>query len=286
MNSAVARVAGGALVRRAVWNAPAIRRWRRSIRSIRRYTPYARPALRVGRAVYKTARSRNRKRKRQTMNRVGDRVGTSTAKKAATQVGTIISTKQLYQLQLLNLTKMNPAGDTAITTQRRLDVVNFRGIKFCIHFRNLLSSTPLHVHVAVVSPKAADGSLATLPLDEFFRSNGETNDRSVTFSTALSGMDMRCLPINTDKYLVHKHKRMIVAPNTSTEGRASRYMEWYMKVHRQIRYKNDTDDPEGKNMYLLVWCTNAEETGGAAGIGTALKYDVRLVKYFRNPCCA
>lgn len=237
--------------------------------------PFARAAI----AAYRARRS-NKRRKLTLRRNIGERIGTSVAKaNEIYQKDTGLNTKALSVQPLLDITK----GTTdSSTTQRLRDAVNFRGIKFCISWRNIATTpwnvTKLHCHIAVVSPKDDTG---TVPTTNFFRSNGENSTRSVDFGIARTGMDMACLPINTDLYRVHKHMRFTLDPSASDRG-YEKMKTFYMPLKRQIRYDSSGVSPIGTNMYLVQWCSFAEEDTAAQVLDTAV-ITLRLVQYFREP---
>lgn len=238
--------------------------------------PFARAAI----SRYRKARS-NRRRKLVLRRQLGERVGTGVSKAVEQEeIETALATKTLSQYPILNLTKGTSAESTSV---RLRDAVNFRGIKFCINWRNYAAAPwddpKLYCHIAIVSPKDDAG---TVPTDNFFRSNGDSVTRSTDFTNARTGMDMYCLPINTDLYRVHKHKRFGLNASKEPLGR-EKWTEFYMPMKRQIRYKNNSDAPTGANMYLLQWCSFAQETTGSVPITAAAYINVRMVKYFREP---
>lgn len=247
----------------------------------RNYAPFARMAFRAFRGRRKR-RPSNRVRKRQVRQRIGERVGTSNAKNNLSEVIANINTRTLYDEPLLNVTR----GDAI--NERKRDVVNFRGIKFCMSLVNKAATANgqnMYFNYAIVSPKADDTKLA-LPLAEFFRGTGA--QRHQAFDNALSSLDFRCLPINTDKYNVHKHKRLQLGPYSSAEGKNTRTWEFYMPLNRQIRYENGTTDvPAGKQMFLCYWCDYQDTNPGGVPVTNVADFQLRILKYFKEPatCC-
>lgn len=228
----------------------------------------------------------NKRKKMITKRKIGNRIGQSNAKQNAIQQALTVATKSLQSEALLNLPKIAAGATTMNTRERRTDVVNWRGIKFCLNFRNLggptstpYPSVPLHIHVAVISRKASN----ILATTDFFRAAGDDNSRAVNFTNALSGMDLRCLPINTDEFDILKHKRIILAPYDVDDGRQHRYMEFWLPFRRQIRYETSSDSPEGRNLWLVHWASFPDEIAGALGVNNAYTVDYRIVKYFRDP---
>lgn len=222
---------------------------------------------------------KNRAAKRTVRRRVGEPVNKSNAKANQDENYVGLNTKTLYQQPLLDIPSTT---DSSSTTQRLRDKVNFRGIKFCInwlHTSDAIVDWRLHCHIAIISPKNG-GSPS---VNQFFRSQGSTTSRAVDFSTALSGMDLACNPINPDQYNIHKHKRFTLAPTQSNGNGKERMHTFYMPLNRSITYDVGISSPLGKNMFLVYWCSYADELGGAAARASAAVTQVRLVKYFREP---
>lgn len=216
--------------------------------------------------------------KRAVRRRVGEPVGKSTAKKVSSNFEYDLSTRTLYDEPLLNLSKGTNIDD------RLRDAVNFRGIKICMSLVNKTSTTNgqhLYFNYAIVSPKA-DGDKAIVTTTEFFRGAGTA--RGADFTTTLNALEFRCLPINTDKWNVHKHRRLSLAPYSSNEGRNTRTMEWYHKIGRQIRYDDaGAQTPIGKQLFLVYWCDYQDNNSGTVVQTNVADLQMRFVKYFREP---
>jgi len=284
----------GALSRGLMYNHPYARTAQTAIRMYntgRAAAPYARAAINRFRKYRKTRKKSvsNRRAKQLAKRRVGESIGTSNAKHEANQSSTLMSTRTLYQFPLLNLPVFNTTGGTPQVLDRRINnVVNFRGIKFCINIKRepLTGSAEngntqqLWVNMAIISPKANLTADETVPVTRFFRNDGQT--RSTDFSTALTGLDFRCLPINADEYIIHKHHRMILGPKTSTEGRDERTIEFYWPLKRQIRYEAASSTPSAKNIYLVWWCDISQSGSGGAAFPGAVRLNLKHVKYFRS----
>lgn len=230
-----------------------------------------------GRSVTRS-RSRNKKEKARSMDRVGDPVGTSSAKWDTLNSGYVnMSPETLQQLSLLNITKT--AGSSAY--DRRLhDQLNFRGIKFCMNFRaeGALGTAKAMMNVAVISPKSDLTSASPIPVNDFFR-NPSGTDRGVNFDdAALQSLDYYCSAINTDKYTVHKRTKFMVGPSGSTEGSKEKYIDFYVPLKRQIRYESGTNFPEGRNLYL-IWWFNTSDGGTPAN---SIRFTYRVTRYFKE----
>lgn len=252
--------------------------------------PYARAAISLFKKRQymrwspKKAAAKNKKKKRANMRKVGERVGTSNAKHATDYYNDQNwSSQTLYQFPLLNLTK----ASTDAYDRRVVDIVNMRGIKFCINIRrnpdtvgsNALNDAKIYCNLAIISPKANLESSEVVPTTDFFRSTGGT--RSVNFdNVTLRPLDYRCNPINTDLYNVHKHMRFMLGIKESFIETDQVTKEWYWPIKRQIRYENATANPVGKQVYLLFWCANSAE--GTANTANVCKGEIKMIKYYRE----
>ncbi len=266
------------------------------------YHPYARTASRAitayryGKAAYpyvkgavnfyrKRRASRvniNRAKKRRTMRRVGENIGVSSAKYAELEVPTLtpMNPQTLYQTQLLNITRQPGLASGSVLNRRMKDIINMRGIKFCLNFRceSPLGNAKAWMNVAIISPKAGLDGEASIPPDEFFRSpNGNTRDEDFN-GLSMSNIDYRCCGINTDRYNVHKRQVMTLGPNSSTEGFKERYLEFYFPIKRQVRYEPGSNFPSGKNMYLVWWFSTSD--GGLSA--SSIRYQYTIRRYFRD----
>lgn len=245
----------------------------------RRFAPYARTAIRL----FRGRRGRNKFRKAKLRTRIGERVGTGNAKSNRTlNLSTGVDTRTLYDEPLLNLDQGTGRN------QRERGVVNFRGVKICMSFQNLngaATKPDMYVNVAVISPKAEDSGTIALPVANFFRAAG--TDRGTNFGTALTAIQFRCLPINTDLYNVHKHKRLNIGNVQDTARTNSKTLEFYVKLNRQIRYEGTTSTPTGKNMYLVWWCDIQSTPTAGPVITNAMNLQMDIIQYFHESkkCC-
>lgn len=220
---------------------------------------------------------------------VGLRVGTSNCKSDELQpVGENNSSKNLNRVQrLLALTQSSDIDNRSTRLQQSVD---FRGVKICfrVQLNNVVAKPgqKFAFNWAIISPKQLSPVITSLPTEEFFRGNGEQS-RAQDFTGTLTGLDLHCLPINSDKYIIHRHKRMIMGPYESTEGKAEKYFETYMPVKRKIVYNQvgtaeQQTFPEGKDMWMVWWGAYLDE-GNGSGQTNAYTTQFKVVKYFREP---
>lgn len=218
--------------------------------------------------------------------RIGERIGTSTCK-----TNIAIDDRQLISQssRILNGTNeeliSTDKGDAI--NQRTRQVINLRGWKMDFEVVGTMT-TPCYVNLALVMVKGGTTSSGVPNNADFFRYHSA--DRARNFGTFLSGLEFGTLPINTDKYVVLKHKRMLLIPGIDdpgtfrTEGGKNwRRLSWYIKVKRQIRYDASQNIPESGQVYLLHWGAGFGESEGAPSVVGAYSLHRRIVQYFRDP---
>ena len=221
---------------------------------------------------------------------VGDRIGSTSAKQRLLEGSDTIDSKTLSDgLRLLSLPKTT-TNDESVRNDRQRNAVDFRGVKICfnIDINEVTGSTgdKLFFNWAVISPKQLDNEITTIPTEEWFR--GQDGARFTSFiGTTLTGLDCHCLPINTDKYIIHRHKRITMGPWESPNGMGERYFEEYVPVKRQIRYNatgtgTQLDYPEGKDMWMVYWVSKMNEPTGAP-ITNLVTIRFRIMQIFRDP---
>lgn len=272
----LSRYAGRRLLARSVAQHP-----------VYRYARAARTAYKVGRAAYPYIRKAMKKRsnyvkKRRLRQKVGEPIGKGSAKRVEMLSDSGIYTRTLYSVPLLDLSKGTGLSD------RERDIINFRGIKFCLSFVNNHATATsdgqrVYFNYAIISPKDS-GDKATVSTTDFFRANGVT--RSQDFATALTALEFKCASINTDIWNVHKHVRTSVSTYSSNESKNAFTKEFYFPLKRQIRYDGTTTTPVGKQMFLVYWCDiqDTPATSIAAAIGNMQTF---VAKYFQESkkCC-
>ena len=252
-----------------------------------RYGPTAyRAAGRIARFAYRRWRGRKRKKPHHPKNarkRIGKPVGTSTAKSKII-VNTGLASKNTRTQYIIDLSEV-PKSD-AIDNRVR-NIINVRGFKFCMFVHNR-EDIPLTFNIAVISPKAQTG----VDTVDFFRGQG-AKQRGIDFATFNTSLEFKCLPINTDKYNILRHKRYTlgaaggeVNPQDWKCDRRCTYMEfmWYTKLNRQWQYDSTTDNgPESGRVFLVYWADTWGTDGGAAPIVNAYAVMEKHLLYFKEP---
>ena len=103
-------------------------------------------------------------------------------------------------------------------------------------------------------------------------------------SALLTALEFHCLPINSDKWNVHKHVRTSLGPFSSTAGENTKTIDFYLPINRQIRYLSSSTEPMGPQMFLVYWC-DVQDTAATTTATTGLvNLQYRIVKYFKDSC--
>lgn len=235
-------------------------------------------AYELGKKGVQAYKGRQKKRKQAPgpMETLGRSPGHNESRRTDRQsVVTSISNKELEQVHLIQIEK-DVAADENISKRSR-DTVMHKGVKVCFTCKNITTKA-VFLNWGLVIPKAQNNVSNV----NILRSNGQ--DRDVTLNNALSFMDLRCLPINTDMYRVLDHRRILIKPDSdkgvgNADGGDLRVIEKYVKTNRQIFFDGSTATPL-QNIFMVWW---VDYYGSPTG-STSLTADVswRLVNYFQD----
>lgn len=185
----------------------------------------------------------------------------------------------------INVTQIPDVTDHQNDMNRRnLDHLFYRGFTYHMQIRNNSALAPLTVNVAVVSPKAG----VSVVSNEFFRSP-DSGERGVSFSTALSNIEMHSNAINTDLYTVIRHKRYTIGIAQTGTAYTPVNRNWlnikkHIKIHRQLRYSQAgvCTTP----IFLLCWMDQLMSPGGTVGTaGNAASFQLQVIAHFSEPTC-
>lgn len=233
-------------------------------------------------------RWRSRKKANFSRNRVQNPIGTSTSKRATVLEGSgpqAQDTRTLYSANLLGGISQQLQNNE---NRREGSAVNVSGFKFCFHIVNT-QATPLIWHFALISPKGCttnvDPGTDIVQTQNFFRAN-DSGVRAMDFSNQLSGMEFMCKPINTDNWVILKHKRIRLGPNqfqadsTNTNRDNYRILNYWFKFKRQVRY--DDLDLVGSGVYLVGWADTIDAAASTSPVLGGYTLNQRVIKYFRD----
>ncbi len=170
-------------------------------------------AISTGRRAAKGRRSRAKSRGRsrtrspiKAVQALGRPEGSSPNKRNDVQApGFTVTNKFFGSVPLIRVEK-DVAGSEVLTKRSR-DTLNHKGCKVCFAVKNIRQE-PIFFNWAIVTPKASN---AVSSLD-FLRGDGLERDQFITNQTPW--MDLRCNPINTDRYHVMNHRRMTILPDS------------------------------------------------------------------------
>lgn len=236
-------------------------------------------AISAGTRKYKAMR-RN---KRGKTEHIGKPVGESGVKRT-TQLNNNVSvgTRSIHAVNCTQIAQGNEID------QRERRSANLRGISFCIEMRNT-SERPLYVNMAVVHVKGCHD--VNTVHEEFFR--GEDTARAIDFNDTLSSNELHCLPLNTDKFVVLSHKRLLLnGPKESMvqdyndqEGKNYANLMWYQKIDRNIQFTSAdrTSVTDGSAVYLMYWCDQFLTEANTTSTASALKLSKRIVAHWKDP---
>jgi len=245
---------------------------------------------RGGRVGYRTAKRRKISRTKkgnigtQARRKMGDHVHSSNAKRTtiANQDPIDRDTRTLYMNSLLTCS-LGQGID-----ERERSIINCRGIKLFHRFVNT-QTYEVTVNIAVITSKFSniDPPFA----DGFFRGYGPTRGQDFD-PTTMSGLNFHYGSINTDRYLVHWHKRFTLSavnnlPASNIYSHA-KTLKKYVKIQRQIRYTDKLDpgdgttEPINTNLYLVWWCDRKSAGTGDEVALNAIQHTANSIMYFRE----
>lgn len=258
---------------------PAYKKARLAYSLARSYGP---TAVRMGKRIFRAyKRYRGRKKRSFRATNFGDRPGTGTGKRHVTsEINALpLDTSTLYSYGITDIAQ----GDDINNRERRM--VNLRGFKLCMELEND-HTTPMYINIAVLCPR--DGAAGVVNGD-FFR--GSSTARALDFDDAgITGMEYHCLPINSDRYTILKHKRYRLDPSSeaaykNSNGTNFKNVDWYIPIKRQLRYNNQptNDQPENGRCFLVYWFAPFQASAGAVAITGVVNVSQRVVAYFRDP---
>lgn len=275
----VVRQGSRAIVRAASYH-PAFR-YARYANTARRYGPTAfKYGTKIARFMYNRYKSRKAKKARFSKQHIGHRVG-SARTKTRVELNNDFTGLGSRTLRIRGLTFI-PKGQ--LINERERNVVNVRGFKICLAVRNMIAQ-PVYFNAAVVSVR----NDTVVTTSNFFRAQGA--ERGQNFENSLTGLQMHCLNLNTDKFNILKHRRYRLAPDVNDssnyqDNKGNSYMniDWYIKLKRQLRFDDDDQNtPIDSPIYLVYWCDAWTAAAGSTPIGNAVNVQDRHICYFKEP---
>lgn len=229
-------------------------------------------------------RSRERRQKVHQANRIGMNPRSSGAKKDG-QLNTALTNYSDCAINLIEVTNIDKTTTNAIN-QRQGNACYFSGIKLHMRlYNNYISGgseplKPLKFHIAVVSPVRGK----VISDDGWFRDFFTSRDKN--FTTTLDDIEYDD-PVNSDKYLVHWRRSMLVGPPTRQSnntdwvgGPSYKEMTQWIPVKRNIRFNDDSTEECETPVFVVWW---AKVAGNGPGqVLNAYKASMRIVSYFHE----
>lgn len=234
---------------------------------------YRRAAIRIGRAY-------RRYKRRKTVGRIGESVRSPTRSKTHLSASNVATrdTRVLYNTELTALV----ATGSGINARERQQVY-FGGVKFCISCRNN-ATVPLLVNYAIVHDKQTNNALTSVNPNDFFRTQGSTS-RNTDFNNALSSLEFHCNHLNTDRFTVLHHRRIMLGPSPISTGYTPnvrtnfRQIRKYVPIKRKIAFE---DNLAQSKIWFIMWCDRQFTTGGSSSVAGAIEWQERHWSYFRE----
>lgn len=233
------------------------------------------------------SRYRAAKRQKFGMSNIGSRVGTSNTKRVATISGNGvvgIQSKTLLAVgggtgDVIDIAKQALDNDN---DKRERDLINLRGIRICMEVRNSYTpNNPCYYNLALVHDKTNDATLS----NDFFRAL-TGNDRSLDFATnGYSALFTACTPLNTDRWVILKHKRFLLGSPADTTRRSYFVKKMYIKIRRQLRFDLGATKPVDGQIKLLHWCDEFGSPAVSGIIFNRLLTNHNVHCYFRDTKC-
>lgn len=205
-------------------------------------------------------------------------VNTSNSKNVVTEKSELLNTRQLYVEVLTRVDR-----GTGISERER-DIINARGFDLCGTIVST-NSIPLVFNIALLVPKQQSGVSGT----NFFRNISSQNFRDENFSTARSQVELHCLPINSDNYLILYHMRGSVngtrVSNDPNSGAESSYkmVRRYKPIKRQIPYSGESGLACDSPVFMVYWCDQVGADSLSPSLPSVCKFQWRHAFYFREP---
>lgn len=264
-------------------------------RSSRRSTPYSRTVMvlpasarrrlfATPRTVTRSVRRRRRGGRSQRLrpSEVGERVGSSNTKQVTDKQNGKLQGWKLYYQDMTNISR----GTTL--SQRQRDVVNCRGFMIDGYFRTITQTTgaglPSDVYmlnVAVLAPEVPQATREVLGTD-FFRAMDDGDKRTTDFATTLGTIDLHKLPINTDKFVVLKHKRYMMNTFGAQHKGWMKKIKWWIPLKRQLVYNSTAGTSCQSPVYFVYWCCRGFQTAQVDATIDFVDTQFRLTTFFRE----
>lgn len=267
--------------RRKTWRYGRIGRMNRYSSRYRR-TPFRRKTVTRSRGFKKRKRFSPRVQRAQ----IGRPVGTSTSRTQLLTISPTGSTSRNFNLETTPLTNIIQAGTVDELMSGRLsNAIYVSGFKICMQVNSIVNATrrePIVFNFAIVSSKRAITPLSA----NFLR--GEGTETGVDLSINRTGLELACMPINTDLYSILLHKRIKLwqvpdanAIPTNTPKASKGPYHWWVPLRRQLTFE-DGATTANDNVYIVHWADYVDTPASSPTVANLYDMQARCITYYRN----
>lgn len=214
---------------------------------------------------------------------VGQRVGEGTTKRVENTSIENVS-KGTQALESYDLTAV-ALGDAL--NERERYVINCRGFKIRLLVRNFLDA-PIVFNWAIVAGRSKNAVTAS----DIFRAYGNGRAQQLGKPSG-NGLSRSYGDINTDEYVVMKHKRFVLSeindPTTTNTltyeaGKSAWSMkEFYFPLNRQLRYDSTSSTSCTEKVFFICWASRPLAVANDDGTEGQYRLGLQTIMYFKEP---
>lgn len=255
-------------------------------------------AVRRGPQAYKFIRriARNRKAayRRQRKRSYGSRSGPNAIRTSQCSAAFNPNTAGPTAVRWKTLNSIKPLQiDRGTSIRERLSGRVFvKGFKICGRIQNV-NPWPVEMHWALIQQKSPC-DVSALGVN-FFRSTGNASERAVDFvdDTLVSTWNMQylCNPINTQRYNIITHRKMLLDKKFTTTALTQTYslgesvwakniLKW-IPIKRHVEYEDDMALDNNKPWQLVYWWLPVEAADKGVGVEN-INVQWKIAVYFSD----
>ena len=160
-------------------------------------------------------------------------------------------------------------------------------MKVCAKFTNLLATTGLDVHFAMVQAKGTNSSSSQIS-DDLFTNPYASNQRLASFPAASTAYnhELECYTLNSTKWNIIFHKRFTLdgkgtATGQMRDGRFMKDFHIFKKINKRIMFEFPSSDHPEKTWWLLIWCQQNDVTTTQEIVNPVLDIKMNTRVYFK-----
>lgn len=241
---------------------------------------------------------RSRMRKSRYRVELGEPMGFMPSRKVLTtgSSSTVVD-KTLDSTRLVNIAW---SDDDTVMNRRTGRLVDVKGVKFraWISLKDNLVETsdiwqnPIQVRWAIINPKENTGQLSDVTDGtNFFVSDSPGADDATNFPSTGNAFRYMNRKINTRKYGVLQEGTFLLSndpasTNTRVTPRSKKFISFYVPIHRQMKWGNNTTATHpNANLHFVWWyCVMGDKDAGKRfTTNQPFDYTWEAISYFKNP---